>query len=219
MTTATARGAIPSGRLPAPTAVRLPPGFDGTTTRGRIIEAALSLFAHRGYHGTSIRDIAEAAGVNSATLYFHFSSKDAVLEELAVAGHQVWEDTVMAAVTAAGPAPVDRLAAFVRAHVRHHIDYAMLAVVANNELHSLAPATGAAVMTIRDRAEDVIHQIIVDGEANGSFTPLDPAATMKAIGSMGLRVANWYPNRVDAGPDELAETYATLALRMVGAAL
>ena len=213
MTTATTR----AGRLAAPTAVRLPPGVDGTTTHGRILEAALPLFAHRGFHGTSIRDIAEAAGLNSATMYFHFASKDAVLNELAILGHQIWEDAVTAALATAGPAPAERLVAFARAHVRHHIEYAMVAVVANNELHSLDPETGDTVMTIRNRVEDVIEQIIVDGGVDGSFAPLDPASTMKAIGSMGLRVANWYPDRVDVSPDELAELHGTLALRMVGA--
>lgn len=49
---------------------------DGDRTRQRILEVALPLFAERGYAGTSIRTVATAAGVNVATLAYHFQDKD-----------------------------------------------------------------------------------------------------------------------------------------------
>jgi AcrR family transcriptional regulator len=53
-----------------------------TDTRQRILEVAAQLFSERGFAGTSIRDIADALGVTKAALYYHFPSKDAILEEL-----------------------------------------------------------------------------------------------------------------------------------------
>lgn len=197
--------------------MRLPPGIDGTNTRGRILKAALELFAHKGFHGTSIRDIAEGAGVQTGTMYGHFVSKDAMLEELMVAAHEAYEAVLASAVERAGPTPTERLVAFVKANVSHHIRYAMVAVLANGELHSLTMPVAATVVALRRRGEDLLEQIIGDGEADGSFAPLDPAITMAAIGSMGLRIANWYPGRFDYGPEEIADLYAELALRLVGA--
>jgi TetR/AcrR family transcriptional regulator, regulator of cefoperazone and chloramphenicol sensitivity len=52
----------------------------GAQSRQRILAAAIELFAARGYAGTSMRDIAETVGMTKAALYYHFSSKEEVLE-------------------------------------------------------------------------------------------------------------------------------------------
>lgn len=53
-----------------------------TDTRERILEVAAHLFAERGFAGTSIRDIADALGVTKAALYYHFASKDDILQAI-----------------------------------------------------------------------------------------------------------------------------------------
>ena len=117
----------------------LPPRPAADGTRGRILLAGLGLFAEHGYHGTSIRDIAAEAAVQSASLYAHFPSKEAILAELVLAGHEEHHTRLMTALLHSGTDPRDSLAALVRAHVRAHTDYPMLAVVANNEMHALSP--------------------------------------------------------------------------------
>jgi AcrR family transcriptional regulator len=54
----------------------------GRRTRERILAAALALFARQGYAGSSVRDIAEAVGVTKAALYYHFRSKEEILDAL-----------------------------------------------------------------------------------------------------------------------------------------
>jgi AcrR family transcriptional regulator len=66
----------------------LPPRPAADGTRGRILRAGLGLFAVHGFHGTSIRGIAAEAAVQSASLYAHFPSKEAILAELVLAGHE-----------------------------------------------------------------------------------------------------------------------------------
>ncbi|MGI8449208.1 MAG: TetR/AcrR family transcriptional regulator [Streptosporangiaceae bacterium] len=56
---------------------RRPPAAD---TRRRILAVALELFSTRGYAGTSMRDIAETMGMTKAALYYHFESKEQILE-------------------------------------------------------------------------------------------------------------------------------------------
>ena len=53
-----------------------------TDTRQRILDVAAHLFAARGYAGTSIRDIADELGVTKAALYYHFSSKEVLLQQI-----------------------------------------------------------------------------------------------------------------------------------------
>ncbi|NJL51603.1 MAG: TetR/AcrR family transcriptional regulator [Hydrococcus sp. SU_1_0] len=58
-------------------------------TRTKILQAALQLFAKRGYEGTTTKDLAKSAGVAEGTLFRHFTSKKAILIEVATAG---WVD-------------------------------------------------------------------------------------------------------------------------------
>lgn len=57
-----------------------PRSTEARETRRDLIEAALELFAEKGYYGVSLRDIARAAGVQQATIYHHFASKEALFE-------------------------------------------------------------------------------------------------------------------------------------------
>ena len=54
-------------------------------TKGRIVEAAFGLFAERGYHAVSVRDIAAAVGVKDASLYNHFPGKQAIFDAVLAA--------------------------------------------------------------------------------------------------------------------------------------
>ena len=60
-----------------------PPG-EGSATRSRILQIALTLMAQRGVDGTSMRDLASAAGLNVASLYHYFPSKRDLLEAVLV---------------------------------------------------------------------------------------------------------------------------------------
>jgi TetR/AcrR family transcriptional regulator len=55
---------------------------EGEETRDRILEAALDLFARRGYEGTGIQEIVDAAGLTKPSLYYHFGSKQGLLEAI-----------------------------------------------------------------------------------------------------------------------------------------
>jgi len=65
-----------------------PPRSDGQRTRQAILDAALTLFADRGYFGTSLRDIARAVGVRESALYNYFSGKEALFHALIEAMHE-----------------------------------------------------------------------------------------------------------------------------------
>ena len=192
------------------------PATDGT--RGRILLAGLGLFAEHGFHGSSIRDIAAGASVQSASLYAHFPSKEAILAELVLAGHEEHHTRLVTALLESGTDPRDRLAALVGAHVQAHTDYPMLAVVANNEMHALSPTAAAPAAAVRRRSEALLAEVLAMGNEQGVFDIIHLEATAAAIGGMGIRVASWYPApRARLSPSRLADVYASLALRMAGA--
>ncbi|NLO09148.1 MAG: TetR/AcrR family transcriptional regulator [Clostridiales bacterium] len=61
---------------------------DGTNTRDRILQAALEVFTHQGYEGARMEKIASMVGINKASLYFHFKSKEDIFRELF---HDIYE--------------------------------------------------------------------------------------------------------------------------------
>ena len=63
----------------------------GTRTRNEIIAAAHALFAEQGYHGTSMRQIAEGAGVTLGGIYNHFSGKEDIFKSLIIEYHPISE--------------------------------------------------------------------------------------------------------------------------------
>ncbi|MBU0494668.1 MAG: TetR/AcrR family transcriptional regulator [Chloroflexi bacterium] len=60
-----------------------PPTTQGEQTRAAIIEAAHGLFLQQGYNGTGMRQIAQAAGIQPASIYNHFTNKEAIFAEVA----------------------------------------------------------------------------------------------------------------------------------------
>lgn len=78
-----------------------PKNSDGQRTRQAILDAALDLFAEKGFFGTSLRDLAAVVGVRESALYNYFPSKDALFDALIVTDYQ--EKTERLSALAEGP--------------------------------------------------------------------------------------------------------------------
>src|SRR3954467_8540195 len=93
-----------------------PPPADART---RLALAAIEAFGARGFHGTTTRDISTAAGMSPAAMYVHHRSKEELLFELALVGHQRVLDLVRASVAGSAD-PVSQLGDLVADFVRDH---------------------------------------------------------------------------------------------------
>jgi AcrR family transcriptional regulator len=81
----------------------------GTDTRLRILAVSVGLFSDRGYAGTSVRDIAEAMGMTKASLYYHFSSKEEILDAVTEPIRVEMAELVTWSSGTPAPAPADLL--------------------------------------------------------------------------------------------------------------
>lgn len=94
-----------------------------TRTRQRILDAAAQVLSRKGYAGTRLTDVAEVAGVQAPAIYYYFSSRDDLVEEVMWEGaHRVRrhvEDVLDALPEEADPC--DRLLAAVDAHLRYEL--------------------------------------------------------------------------------------------------
>jgi AcrR family transcriptional regulator len=195
----------------------LPLRLRSNGTLRRLHEAALLRFGERGYHGVSIRELAEAAGVTVSSIYSHVSAKEDLLAELMTVGHQEHNEWMRRAVEQAPADAASRMHALVHAHVSVHATYPLLTRVCNKELHALSPENAERVMDVRHDSERLFLDVVEQGVAAGVFRCEDPWLAVAAIGGMGIRVAEWYDPRGPYGVEQVAESYAELALRMLGA--
>lgn len=163
-------------------------------SRRDVVEAAGRLFAAKGYHGTSMRDLGRELGLLGGSLYAHVESKQDLLVEVVEEGAQLFEAAAAAALAMPGTA-LDRLRAFVRGHVGVVVDNLDVVRTYLNEAWALDEARRSRVVGARDRYEQVLREILVEGASDGSFR----AATDKIDAIFILSILNalerWYdPN-------------------------
>jgi AcrR family transcriptional regulator len=193
----------------------LPPRATADGTHRRLQEAALLLFGERGYHGVSIRDLADAAGITASSIYTHVAAKEDLLTEVVLIGHEEHHDRLRDALLSSPPEPHAQLANLVRAHVGVHITYPLLARVSNNELHALSVTNRMRVTTVRDQSVAFFLDVINRGTREAAFHVRQPWLTVAAIGAMGIRVAEWYSPEMQLAVEDVIETYTDFALKLV----
>src|SRR3954471_13989564 len=193
----------------------LPPRVQTEGTLRRLYETALVLFGQRGFHAVAVRDLTSALGLQASTLYAHVSSKQDLLADLVRIGHEEHRDTLRLSLLEAGSDPREQIAALTRAHVRVHATYPLLTRLCNRELGSLPADQRDAIVAIRLDAEQLFLEVIDRGLRLGSFTTPDRMLAVAAIGAMGMRVAEWWSPDVGVSVDEVADTYAEFAVKLL----
>jgi AcrR family transcriptional regulator len=179
-----------------------------------IIAAAVDVMHKHGYHGSSIRDIADRAGLSTAALYHYFTSKQEILAAFMVrATDRHLEALVRSAEGLDGPAA--QLAAVVREHVQLHVDHPVESFVGNTELRSLEPSWLATVIEKRDRIQRIFDDIVHQGVEEQVFLTRDPREASRAIVVMGTAIPAWYRPGGPLGPDDLGEVHVSLALALL----
>ncbi|WP_040690238.1 TetR/AcrR family transcriptional regulator [Nocardia vinacea] len=185
-------------------------------TKADVRQAALTLFAERGYHGTSLKDVAESLGLRTPSLYAHIESKQSLLLDIVMETlDRVVEDFdgVMAEVDD----PVERLHRATLVYALRHATHRREALVVNQDTVHLEEPNLSAAQQIRREHEHSFRQLIVDGKQAGLFTVESPKVASFAIREMCVSVARWFRDDGDVSAPEVARQYGDYALSIVGA--
>lgn len=182
----------------------------------RLLAAAVDSFARLGYHATTTRDIATAAGMSPAALYVHYPSKAALLVAMCLRGHEAGLAMAREAATSDGSAR-ERMRAFVAEFVAWHARSHRAARVVQYELDALPPEDFAAVADLRRQTQLAVRELIDQGGAAGEFSVPDVRTAARAVLSLCIDVARWYTEGHGQSPEELGGEYAVLVEQMLGA--
>lgn len=198
--------------------VGLPVSAEFTPSQRAILAACVELFGDVGYAGTSVRDIAARVGIKSASLYKSFASKQEMLDVLSDLGHSEFGRRQISAILGAGDDARDQLAAGVRALVVMTCEYPRLARIVNGEVRNLSAAGFERDQKARLQSAQILREVLERGVDQGVFSEADFSAVTVLLWGLGVALAGWFPYSADVTIEQLADSYADIALRIVGAA-
>lgn len=181
----------------------------------QILAAALESFVEHGYHGASVRDIARRSGLTVPSLYYHYESKEGLLYALLTHGLAQVVERVGAAA-ASSTDPVEQLAHVVEAIVLTMTHSSDTSAIDVSEARYLGPQKHREYAEMRADVEHAVTEILAAGLARGDFDIDDVPETMRAILGMTQAIPRWYQAGGSSSPEQIAQRYARLTLRMVG---
>jgi AcrR family transcriptional regulator len=183
-------------------------------TRQRILDAAAAVFRESGYANARLVDIAERAGMQTGSLYYHFDSREVLVEEILRLGIEIAWAHVRAAVDGLGEGadPVEKLAAAVHAHTMAVLEISDYASAQTRMVGQVPPELAKPHHLDQRNYGGYWHELLLDVEAAGRLrTGVDIFnARMLAFGAM-----NWTSEWFDAARGPSAEEIADQTVLVV----
>jgi AcrR family transcriptional regulator len=193
---------------------------DDTSLRETVLRESAALFRAKGFAGTSVSDIARAAHMSPASLYWHFANKEDLLFALVSSGMDEYEACIEEELANA-EGPVERLAAHARGHLHSvfvdpNVSDMARAYSAKHLAHSLSGAHYSTIHGRLARAYRLCRNIVSEGMDAGVFQVAYPTVAAFAILDMCDSVSRWYEPGGSREEDEVTAQYCELALRIAG---
>jgi AcrR family transcriptional regulator len=177
----------------------------------QLLEAATRLFKEKGYHNTSMQDLADALGVQKGSLYYYIESKEELLHRLlehaaSFLGARIDE------IYAADLSPVEKLRRALENHAEVMMDNLDLVAVYLYEYRNLPPQRLEEALVVREHYERVLMRILQDGIVAGDFRPVNVKMTVYGLLGMLNWTHQWFSPDGEFSAQEIAVLLADLAL-------
>ena len=175
-----------------------------------ILQAAMDLFSEKGYEGTSMRDIADAVGLQPGSLYAHITGKEELLTAIVDRVSEQFLDAAAVAIDDTTQ-PVDlRLRRFVEAHLRIIAENKASATVFLHEWRSLEGERRARALHYRDEYERRLTELIAEGVERGEFRSIDTHLAAVAVLSLVNWAYTWFSPSGERSVESIAEEFTSL---------
>jgi AcrR family transcriptional regulator len=183
----------------------------GTGRKEQVMATAIKLFAEKGFHATSVRDITSKVGMSKAGLYSSFQSKEAILEEIyyLVIGEMLND---LEKIAATENSPAKKLQAAMTSQIKGVAQRVPELTIFYREWHHLPPDSAGRITQKRSAYEKLLQAIIREGIDAGDFTAVDVPVMAYGILGMCAWTYQWYRPDGRLSPDEIGEIYADLVI-------
>jgi AcrR family transcriptional regulator len=178
-----------------------------------LLSTAARVFAAKGYHPTTMRDLARETGMSLAGMYHYVRGKD---ELLALVQERCFSGVLEGAeaAVAAGGDPAERLERFIRHHVTFFAEHMPEMKVLSHEAESLSVERREAIDGLKGRYVDLLLSLLEEAGIGANGRAGRKVAAYALFGMMNW-IYTWYDPDGAIGPDALAEQFTGLFLRGV----
>ena len=171
--------------------------------RHAIFASSAGLFMSKGFRETSMREIAEAAGMGKSSLYDYFKTKDEIL--VWAVEDEVDDLTTAAREIVAQPLPtIERLRQVMQFHLNFLISRKEFYLKLSFEVQRLAIESQQRIQVKRHAYQDMIRQLIVEGIQDGSFRQVDPLLAARTL--ITILTPTVFTSRPTGTPEEMLDT-------------
>ena len=181
---------------------------DRELKRDAVIRAAAREFNRKGYHNTSLDEIAARLEVTKPTVYYYVTSKEQLLFECFVAGVEQIRAAFRAVRELAVPAR-ERLNAVLR-HYGEAVASEFGWCMVRAEDQDLSPAMSRHIKSLKSEIDQGIRRLIREGIQDGSIQPCDPKMTAFALAGALNWIAHWYREDQSLTPAQIAGAFVTI---------
>ena len=173
---------------------------------------AVDLFYKQGYFATSISEIARGCGIQKASIYYHYPSKEDLLFFIMDSTMSGLVEHLKRVLTKAEGVEA-KMRAAIHGHVQFHLERQKDTFVASSELRGLSPEHFDAVVEKRDEYEKIFQNLIREGRDTGVFADSDIKILSYAILTLCTAGAFWFNPRGRLAVDDIAGIYENFILK------
>jgi len=181
-------------------------------TAERLFDIAAALFFEKGYAAATTREIASAAGIQQASLYYHVSSKEDLLRQICVSSLEQLLADVRAAVDAVSD-PIERIRVLTRTHLTTILKHQIRHVTMLNELRALSGPHREEVVALRKNYAGLVRSVIEDAQAAGAIRG-DISARYLYLALLNILnwAVLWYRKGQTLSEEDLAHVFTSIYL-------
>lgn len=171
--------------------------------RNAVLQAAAQLFNERGFHATSLDDIAARLNVTKPTLYYYVKNKDEILLQCVSKGLEMMLEGIDASRAAGGKA-IDQLMTCMQVYARIvTMDFGKCLIRVGDE--QLPPESRAELRRLKSAIDLEFRRLVAEGVAEGSLQPCDPKMTAFVIAGALSWIGRWYQPGGEYTAEQVAE--------------
>jgi AcrR family transcriptional regulator len=184
---------------------------ENRSVRDKILAAAVRLFAEYGYHAATMRDIARMAGIQAASIYYHYPSKQTLLVEI-MESHMRQLNANLERMISKNNTVERSLYEAISNHIRLHTTFKSEFFIIDTEIRALEGENRAKILALRDTYEDLIQELLRDGMERGVLRQTDIKISSYAIIAMCTEVAQWFRPAGRLSVQEVIEMYYRMVI-------
>jgi AcrR family transcriptional regulator len=182
---------------------------DNRSVRDKVLAAAVQLFAEYGYHAATMREIARIAGIQAASIYYHYASKQTLLVEVMEA-HMRQLNANLEQIVSNQDTVQQRLFEAISNHIRLHTTYKSEFFIIDTEIRALVGENRGKVLAMRDQYEDLFQKLLREGMEQGILRQTDVKVSSYAIIAMCTEVAQWFRPSGRLSVQQVIEIYSEM---------